>query len=67
MEKTLDEVLEEIFKVSPIPNNLKQPKKLFKEGKLGVKSKIRIIEQHSDYRVKMICVIPEAQETTDLI
>ena len=53
--KSFDEVLKEIFNQSPLPNNLKQPKQLFNKGKLGYNSKIRIINEFSEWKVDLSC------------
>lgn len=53
--KTVDELLNEIFGVSPLPNKLKVPKRAFEKGELKYNSKIRIIKEYSEYNLQISC------------
>lgn len=53
---SIDTILKELFSTSPLPNKLKQPKNLFNKGNLGYASKIRIVKEYTDYKVKIMCV-----------
>lgn len=55
MEKELNEVLEELFATSPLPNILKSRKARWEAGTLRVGSKISLVENYTDYEVKIIC------------
>ena len=50
-QRTIDEVLKEVFSQSPLPNRLKTPKKRFEAGELGVASKISIVENYTAYKI----------------
>lgn len=58
--KTIDQVLRELFKQSPIPNKLKTPKRKFEKGILGNGSKIRIVEDYTPFEVFIHCqIVPD--------
>lgn len=50
-QKTINDVLEEIFSMPNLPNNLKAPKQRFYSGTMLLTAKINIINLHSDYVV----------------
>jgi len=54
--KGLDELLQEIFNQSPIPNRLKRSKQDWLKGKLGLTGASRIVEEYSDWKVEVRCV-----------
>lgn len=47
----LDQKLEEIFSVSPLKEPLREYKKRFKAGKLGIASKVKLIEEYTNYKI----------------
>ena len=56
---TTDEILSKIFSQTPLPNNLKQPKKNWLEGKMGHLAAINTIERYSNYT----CIITLVEKT----
>lgn len=53
--KKPDEILAEIFSRSPLPNELKMPKKRWERGELKSLATISIIEKYSDYTCEIVC------------
>lgn len=48
-------VLNELFKRKPLPNELKSQKKRWKDGILGEKAQIRIVEKYTNLRCQIMC------------
>jgi len=57
-EKSIQEVLKEIFSQSPIPNKLKKPKRDFEKGIMRETAMVRIVKEYSDYEVRIVCFLP---------
>lgn len=67
--KTINQVLVEVFAISPLPNKLKSYKKRWKEGKLKSTAIISVIERYSDYEIvidDIICV-PKVKDASDAL
>lgn len=58
-------ILTQLFKTSPLPNELKTQKKRWKDGSLGEKAKIRIVEKYTDFKCKIMCYTDTQQETPE--
>lgn len=59
-------VLNHLFKQKPLPNELKSQKKRWKDGILGEKAQIRIVEKYTCYRCKIMCYGNTNAEDTEV-
>jgi hypothetical protein len=67
--KTMNEVLAEVFAISPLPNKLKSYKKRWKEGKLKSTAIVSVIERYSDYEIVIddIVCVPKVKPISDAV
>lgn len=53
--RPIEEVLEEIFTTSPVPDKLRKPKSDWNKGRLRETGQIRIVREYTDYEVLVLC------------
>lgn len=54
--RMIDDVLEELFNTSPMPDGIRTYKMLYGRGELKQTGAIRIVEEFTDYRCVIVCV-----------